>query len=141
VVGKYFDLVGLSREPIQSPLKLTVNRYYLNDILDLIGITVSLTKSKINVGIACWGLVIATILALVVPRFRRRPAYLTCVTALITVYICWTVSMERYMTTKAQGAAVATLVFIFLYTPAYNIGYNALTYSTFFPRLRFKTGD
>lgn len=33
------------------------------------------------------------------------------------------------MSTKANSAAVATIAFIFLYTPAYVIRYNALTYT------------
>ena len=60
-------------------------------------------------------------------KFRRRVMYMTCTLSLLTVYICWTVSMERTMTAEAAGspneaAGVAVLVFIFLYSPAYNIG-------------------
>lgn len=107
------------------------NRYYLSDILNLIGITDSVTKSKINIGIACWGLVCGTALALTAPRFKRRPMYLTCASCLLCVYIAWTISMERFMSTKAHAAAISTIFFIFMYSPAYNLGYNALTYSTF----------
>jgi hypothetical protein len=37
--------------------------------------------------------------------------------------------MERFMTTHAKAAAILTIFFIFCYSPAYNLGYNALTYS------------
>jgi hypothetical protein len=57
--------------------------------------------------------------------------YLTCASCLLCVYIAWTISMERFMTTKAQPAAIATIFFIFAYSPAYNLGYNALTYSAY----------
>ncbi|PNH69980.1 hypothetical protein VD0001_g7019, partial [Verticillium dahliae] len=51
-----------------------------------------------------------------------------------TVYIAWTVSMERAMHANENNytnnaASTATLFWIFAYSPAYNIGYNALTYT------------
>ncbi|KAL4872510.1 hypothetical protein BDV12DRAFT_133559 [Aspergillus spectabilis] len=107
----------------------TLISYYLSDLLDMVNITDSVVKSKINVGIACWGLVCGTALALTAPRFKRRTMYLTCATSLLCVYIAWTISMERFMTTEARAAAILTILFIFLYSPAYNLGYNALTYT------------
>lgn len=95
----------------------------------MVGITDGTIKSKINIGIACWGLICATTLALLAPGFKRRPTYLTCASCLLCVYIAWTVSMERAMNTKSHAAAVLTIFFIFAYSPAYNLGYNALTYS------------
>lgn len=95
----------------------------------MVDITDSVVKSKINIGIACWGLVCGTTLALTVPRFKRRTMYLTCASSLLCVYIAWTISMERFMTTEAKSAAILTIFFIFAYSPAYNLGYNALTYS------------
>jgi hypothetical protein len=108
---------------------LTISRYYLSDLLEMVDITDSVVKSKINIGIACWGLICGTTLALTVPRFKRRPMYLTCACSLLCVYIAWTISMERFMTTHAKAAAILTIFFIFCYSPAYNLGYNALTYS------------
>ncbi|KAL2830919.1 putative MFS sugar transporter [Aspergillus cavernicola] len=107
----------------------TLISYYLSDLLDMVNITDSIVKSKINVGIACWGLVCGTALALTAPRFKRRTMYLTCASCLLCVYIAWTISMERFMTTQARAAAILTILFIFLYSPAYNLGYNALTYT------------
>ncbi|KAJ5962535.1 hypothetical protein N7501_007476 [Penicillium viridicatum] len=107
----------------------TLISYYLSDLLNMVGITDGVIKSKINIGIACWGLISGTALALTAPRFKRRPMYLTCASALLCVYIAWTISMERFLATKAQSAAIATIFFIFAYSPAYNLGYNALTYT------------
>lgn len=106
--------------------------YYLSDILDMVGIKDAVVKSKINIGIACWSLLNATTIALLSPRFRRRPTYITCVCSLLCVYISWTICTERYMSTESQGAGIGSIVFMFLYSPCYNIGYNALTYSTSF---------
>ncbi|KAF5863549.1 hypothetical protein ETB97_009793 [Aspergillus alliaceus] len=107
----------------------TLISYYLSDLLNMVGITDGVIKSKINIGIACWGLVCGTALALTVPRFKRRTMYLTCATSLLCVYIAWTISMERFMTTGVKAAAILTIFFIFCYSPAYNLGYNALTYT------------
>ncbi|KAJ5139036.1 uncharacterized protein N7515_003884 [Penicillium bovifimosum] len=107
----------------------TLISYYLSDLLTMVGITDGVVKSKINIGIACWGLVCGTALALTAPRFKRRPAYLACASAMLCVYIGWTISMERSLSTGAQPAAILTIFFIFAYSPAYNLGYNALTYT------------
>ncbi|KAL2846430.1 general substrate transporter [Aspergillus pseudoustus] len=107
----------------------TLTSYYLSDLLDMVNITDSVVKSKINIGIACWGLVTGTTSALLAPRFPRRRMYLITVCSLLCVYIAWTISMERFMTTQVRAAAILTILFIFLYSPAYNIGYNALTYT------------
>lgn len=71
---------------------------------------------------------------MLVTRFNRRQMYITCTICLLLVYIGWTVSMEKSMEaiaakTPNESAVTATLFFIYAYTPAYNIGYNALTYS------------
>ncbi|KAL4917019.1 general substrate transporter [Aspergillus aurantiobrunneus] len=107
----------------------TLISYYLSDLLDMVNITDEVVKSKINVGTACWALVNGTTLALTAPRFKRRTMYLTCATCLICVYIGWTISMERFFTSETRAAAILTILFIFLYSPAYNLGYNALTYT------------
>lgn len=104
--------------------------YYLSDLLDMVDIKDPVVKSKINVGVNCWGFVTATVLALTSPRFKRRTMYLTTACAMLSVYIAWTVSMARFFETGVRAAGVMTIVFIFLYSPAYNLGYNALTYST-----------
>ncbi|KAI9375768.1 putative MFS sugar transporter [Aspergillus egyptiacus] len=107
----------------------TLISYYLSDLLNMVDVTDEVVKSKINVGSACWSFVNGTFLALTVPRMKRRTMYLTCATCLLCVYVAWTISMERFMTTETRAAAILTIFFIFLYSPAYNIGYNALTYT------------
>lgn len=107
----------------------TLISYYLNDILTSIGYTDSAFQSKINVALNCWALINATTAALVVRRFPRRKMYLTCACSILTVYCGWTIAQERFLTTGAIAAGNAVLFFMFAYSPCYNIGYNALTYS------------
>ncbi|KAI0487742.1 guanine deaminase [Xylaria cf. heliscus] len=112
----------------------TLISYYLGDILEAIGQTESIFKQKINVAIAAWSLVNGTIASLLVKRFRRRVMYLACTCSLILVYISWTISMKYAIDGKNSGnlntaAGGAVLFFIFAYSPCYNLGYNALTYT------------
>ncbi|KAF7301938.1 Hexose transporter [Mycena indigotica] len=103
--------------------------YLLARILDQIGIHSNRTKNKINLALTCWGFVNATFFALTVSKFRRRTIYLTCTVSLFLVFTSWTISSARYVQTGSDAASKAVLAFITLYSPAYNIGYNALTYT------------
>ncbi|KAF1993458.1 hexose transporter-like protein [Amniculicola lignicola CBS 123094] len=107
----------------------TLISYYLNDLLKLIGYTDPNFKGKLNIGLNSWNLVNAVGISLLVRRFPRRNMYMTCTVALLLCYMGWTVSMERFMTTKTRAAARTTIFFIFAYSPCYNVGYNALTYT------------
>jgi len=112
----------------------TLISYYLGDLLQMIGRTESIFKQKLNVGLSCWGLVCAFTAAMLVTRFKRRTMYLACTISLLVVYIAWTISMQQSMDAKAAGrsngsAGIATIFFIFAYSPCYNLGYNALTYT------------
>ncbi|KAK1490150.1 hypothetical protein CTAM01_10819 [Colletotrichum tamarilloi] len=112
----------------------TLISYYLGDLLQMIGLTDSTVKQKINLGIAGWSLVCGFTVAMLVRTFRRRVMYLACTISLLLCYISWTISMERAVHAldndyKNQSASVATIFFIFMYSPCYNIGYNALTYT------------
>lgn len=55
--------------------------------------------------------------------------YLACTISLLCVYVGWTTSAALYTTRGDKAASHAVLAMIFLYSPAYNLGYNALTYS------------
>ncbi|KAK3400449.1 general substrate transporter [Sordaria brevicollis] len=112
----------------------TLISYFLGDILNMIGYTDTTFIQKINVSIACWSLVCGVTVSLLVTRIRRRVMYMACTISLLLCYISWTVSMERAMVGKAIGkpnnsANIATLFFIYMYSPCYNMGYNALTYT------------
>lgn len=119
----------------RSSHPLTAYRYYLGDLLRLIGFTDAKYVQKINVSIACWSLFCGVVVSLLVVRIRRRVMYLTCTISLLLCYISWTISMERAQTAEKAGtpnnaANIAVLFFIYAYSPCYNMGYNALTYST-----------
>ena len=100
----------------------------------MIGFEDSTYIQKINVSMSCWQLFCGVLVALLVLKVRRRVMYLICTCSLLVCYISWTISMERAQTAANAGhpnnhANIATLFFIYAYSPCYNIGYNALTYS------------
>lgn len=118
----------------------TLISYYLNDLLKLIGYTDPNFKGKLNVGLNSWNLVNAVLISLLVRRFPRRKMYLTCATALLLCYVGWTVAMQQFIENHGKLAAKITIFFIFAYSPCYNIGYNALTYSKWFGKGMFRSG-
>ncbi|KAK4235066.1 lactose permease [Achaetomium macrosporum] len=112
----------------------TLISYYLGDLLKMIGYKESTWVQKINVSIACWALFCGVIVSLLVVRIRRRVMYLMCTCSLLLCYIAWTISMQKAQTAQKAGtpnnaANIATLFFIYAYSPCYNMGYNALTYT------------
>lgn len=112
----------------------TLISYYLGDLLTLIGFKDSTYIQKINVSIACWSLFCGVTVSLLVTSIRRRVMYLACTCSLLCCYIAWTISMQQAQTAVAAGtpnnsANIAVLFFIYAYSPCYNMGYNALTYS------------
>ncbi|KAL3427158.1 MFS sugar transporter [Phlyctema vagabunda] len=112
----------------------TLISYYLSTILGMIGYNTTYAKTRINVANQCWNLATGVPIALIVTRFPRRKAFLVCTISMLLIFIGWTVSMHEVLQAKAEGgknsrASVAVLFFIFAYSPAYNIGNNALTYT------------
>jgi hypothetical protein len=60
--------------------------------------------------------------------------FLLCTISMLVVFVGWTISMQQVLDANAKGgknnsAAIAVLFFIYAYSPAYNIGNNALTYT------------
>ncbi|KAL0950346.1 hypothetical protein HGRIS_010314 [Hohenbuehelia grisea] len=103
--------------------------YFLARILDNVGIHDNHTKNLINLANTCWGFLNATILALTVSRFKRRTMYLACSSSILLIFVGWTIASAQYQMTESQASSRAVIAFIFLYSPAYNMAYNALTYT------------
>ena len=64
--------------------------------------------------------------------------YLACACSLLVCYVGWTICAARYAVENAAGNNANALIcgklvlfFIYLYSPCYNLGYNALTYSMY----------
>ncbi|KAF4980438.1 hypothetical protein FZEAL_3554 [Fusarium zealandicum] len=112
----------------------TLISYYSSVLFQMMGYTSSYAKTRINLANACWSLLNATIIALVVTRFKRRNMYMLSASLMLCAFIGITVSLERLQVAEAAGvkntsAGIAALFFYFAYSPTYNIGNNALTYT------------
>jgi hypothetical protein len=118
----------------------TLLNYYQNLLYEMMGYTSSYAKTRINLANTCWGLITATTAAIFVVRFRRRTMFMVSATSMLIVFISITISFERLRAAKDakvtnSAAGIAALFFYFAYSPCYNIGNNALTYSTVLPKL------
>ncbi|KAI9574336.1 hypothetical protein HD554DRAFT_2165825 [Boletus coccyginus] len=91
--------------------------YFLSPILDSVGIHDDWTKNIINFAKGGWALVTGTFLALT-----------TCTISLLVVFIAWTVASAEYARTHSVISSRVVLTLIFVYSPAYDIGFNALIY-------------
>lgn len=114
----------------------TLISYYSSKLFSMMGYTSSYAKTRLNVAYACWSLINATIIALIVTRFKRRHMYMLSASLMLLAFIGITVSLEALQkaedaNVKNKAAGIASLFFYFAYSPTYNIGNNALTYSKF----------
>lgn len=112
----------------------TLLSYYSNLLFELMNFTTEYAKTRINLADKCWSLMNATVFALIAVRFPRRKMFMTSATAMLCVFIAITICFERLRTAKDAGgtnwsASYAALFFFFAYSPAYNLGNNALTYT------------
>ncbi|KAF8427362.1 hypothetical protein EV426DRAFT_404321 [Tirmania nivea] len=103
-------------------------RYYLGCIFDTVGITDKLTKKQ-----STWGTVAGHsstgLLLLWLSSTSSAVRCISLVPLVFCAYTGWTISSARYAVTQSPGAGKVVIFFIFLYSPMYNIGYNALTYT------------
>lgn len=120
----------------------TLLSYYSNLLFELMGYNNTYAKTRINIANNCWSFMNATVLALIITRFRRRVMFMLSATTMLLVFISMTVSFEKLREAKNAGttngaASIAALFFYFAYSPCYNMGNNALTYSKpLFPTLK-----
>lgn len=106
----------------------------------MMGYTSNYAKTRINVANNCWGLLTATLAAIAVGRFPRRVMFMTSAATMFFMFLGFTVAMAKLAEASNakpsrvnKQAAHAALFFYFAFSPCYNIGNNAITYSTNYP--------
>ncbi|OSS45194.1 hypothetical protein B5807_09237 [Epicoccum nigrum] len=112
----------------------TLLSYYQNLLFELIGYTSNYAKTRINIANNCWSLINATIIALIVTRFRRRWMFMLSAGSMVMVFMSMTICFQTLEHARDNGidnrsAQLAALFFYFSYSPCYNIGNNSLTYT------------
>lgn len=104
--------------------------YYLNKVLNSIGITGSKEQLQINCSLMVYNLVLASIICLNSNRFGRRTMFLASTFGMLATFIPWTVlsayNQKHNFANKSLSNGV--LAMIFLYYLAYNVGVNGLPF-------------
>lgn len=105
--------------------------YYLNKVLNSIGISSTSQQLVFNGGLMIYNYGISLVINLLVfQAVRRRAVFISSIGLMLLFYVIWTVlsaiNQQRNFEDKALGKGVMAM--IFLYYLAYNLGLNGLPY-------------
>ncbi|KAJ4385704.1 hypothetical protein N0V93_010133 [Gnomoniopsis smithogilvyi] len=103
--------------------------YYFTQILDSVGITSTNAQTGINGGMSIWNLLWAIFGIVLTDKIGRRPLWLTSFVGMAFANVPLTIASAMYKKSGSTSAAYASVVFMFLYNSAFNIGCNPLPYS------------
>ncbi|KAL7935550.1 general substrate transporter [Trichoderma chlorosporum] len=102
--------------------------YYLNLILNSIGITSAREQLVINGGLMVYNLGTAIISGFIVGRVKRRPTFIFGLSTMLVIFAIWTVlsaiNEQQHFEQKSLGQGVLAMIFLFYAT--YNVCMNAL---------------
>ncbi|KAJ7485844.1 hexose transporter [Mycena latifolia] len=100
--------------------------YYLNKVLDSVGITDPTIQLLINGILQIWNLAWALLASSMVERFGRRLLFLTSVTLMTVFFTFQTICTARFRIDGNEAAAHSVIAFIFLYYAAYDLAFTPL---------------
>ncbi|KAG8810087.1 hypothetical protein FRC17_003104 [Serendipita sp. 399] len=103
--------------------------YYLDPVLENVGISVAQTRALINGGIQIWCLFVAVTAALLVDKIGRRPLFLMSNAGMVVVFVFWTLTTALWTTQENRPAANASIAFMPMYFLAYSIAYTPMLIS------------
>lgn len=107
--------------------------YYLNIMLNGIGITDSLTKLKINIGISAWGLIWDIGACLVLNRFSRKAMFISGFLLMAVCLVIYTILASFLSVNQPvnDGFVAGAVLMIFLFQGFYHlVGPTAIVYYT-----------
>ncbi|KAK7691062.1 hypothetical protein QCA50_006165 [Cerrena zonata] len=100
--------------------------YYINLVLEGVGISDTGTKAAINGGLQVFNLVAAMTGALLVDRLGRRTLFIISNAGMLVSFGAWTVTTALYNTLGIKAAAKATVPFVFIFYFFYDIAYTPM---------------
>ncbi|KIK63084.1 hypothetical protein GYMLUDRAFT_163887 [Collybiopsis luxurians FD-317 M1] len=105
--------------------------YYINLVLEGVGITSTETKAAINGGLQVFNLMVGFSSAMLIDRVGRRPLFIISNTGMLIAFGLWTVTEALFnalhKASAAKGMAFApTIPLIFLYYLFYDIAYTPM---------------
>jgi hypothetical protein len=93
--------------------------YYLNYVLDSIGVTSTATKLLINGFLQIWNLFWACLASFFVEHLGRRLLFISSTTGMAIFFTGQTISSGLYANTGSASAGNYVILFIFLFYAAY----------------------
>ncbi|KAA1467517.1 general substrate transporter [Dentipellis sp. KUC8613] len=100
--------------------------YYINLVLEGVGISSTSTKAAINGGLQIWNLAAALTGAFLVDKLGRRTLFITSNAGMLITFSMWTLTTALFNTLHITAAAKATIPFIFLFYLFYDIAYTPM---------------
>ncbi|KAF2842908.1 hexose transporter protein [Patellaria atrata CBS 101060] len=100
--------------------------YYINKVLDDIGVTDSDTQLIINGVLQIINFITAVTMCFFVDKIGRRKLFLTSTAGMLVAFIVWTICSARQAETKSKAAGNAVIVMIYIYYLFYNLAWSGL---------------
>ncbi|KAG1758503.1 hypothetical protein EDD22DRAFT_189025 [Suillus occidentalis] len=100
--------------------------YYINIVLDRVGITQTTTKTAINGGLQIFNLASALVGMMVVDKLGRRKIFLISNIGMLIAFSLWTVTTALFSQSGNVVAARATVPLIFIYFFFYDFAYTSM---------------
>jgi len=100
--------------------------FYINLVLEGIGVDDTQTKTLINGVLQVWNLIVAVSAALLVDRLGRRLLFVTSNVGMLIAFSMWTLTTALFQTEGNVPAAKATTVIIFVFFMFYDIAYTPM---------------
>ncbi|KAI0956155.1 hypothetical protein AcV7_006631 [Taiwanofungus camphoratus] len=100
--------------------------YYINIVLEGVGIMNPGTKAAINGGLQVWNLCAAMSGALLVDRFGRRTLFIFSNIGMLISFAIWTLTTTLFQIRDNTPAAKATIPFIFIFYLFYDVAYTPM---------------
>ncbi|OJT11483.1 Lactose permease [Trametes pubescens] len=100
--------------------------YYINLVLEGVGISDPGTKAAINGGLQIWNLIAAMAGALLVDKLGRRTLFIISNIGMLIDFGVWTLTTALFRNLDDTTAAKATIPFIFIFYFFYDIAYTPM---------------
>lgn len=129
MIHRFCIVIGLA--PMMQLCGNAIISYYLSVMLNGIGITSSLTKLKINVGVSAWGMIWDVGTASLIYRTRRRLLFMLGYGSMGVVYIIYTIlsALIQKRDYSDHPLAYGAVVMIFAFQGFYHLASPvAITY-------------
>jgi len=112
--------------------------YYINLVLDKIGIEDTQTKTWFNGVLQIWNLIVALSASLLVDHVGRRKLFITSNAGMLVSFAMWTLTTALYQTEQNVPAARATLGILFAFYFFYDLAYTPMLIAYTLEILPFK---